>query len=148
MENSNNNAPANNNNVNENNSAKEFEDWLNAPSTSHNWINLKNPGDSIVLLFNPIKKRVVPKLFKRMEKNESGELVEVKKDVQRAEYIVTKADDPTNTEYTYEASKRHAKQLEDYFKDGLLELKITRRGTGTETYYDVRHAVKSTQKKL
>lgn len=147
MEISNNNAEANNN-INENNSAKEFEDWLNAPSASHNWINLKNPGDSIVLLFNPTKKRVVTKPFKRTEKNQNGELVEVKKDVQRAEYIVTKADDPTNTEYSYEASKRHAKQLEDYFKDGLLELKITRRGTGTETYYVVRHVVKSAQQKL
>jgi hypothetical protein len=106
MENSNNNAP------NTNDPNKEFEDWLNAPSKSHNWINLKNPGDSIVLVFNPVKKRVVTKPFKRMEKNENGELVEVIKDVQRAEYTVTKADDPTNTEYTYEASKRHAKQLE------------------------------------
>jgi hypothetical protein len=144
MENGNNNAQQ----PNGNDPAKEFEDWLNAPSKSYNWINLKDPGDSIVLMFNPTKKRVVTKQFARNVKKEDGTVVQEVKDVLRAEYTVTKADDPTNTEYTYEASKRHAKQLEDYFNDGLVELKITRRGKGTETYYDVRHVVKNTQKRL
>jgi hypothetical protein len=143
---SNNNAPAESNNIDDKDPEKEFEDWLNAPSKSYNWISLKNPGDSIVLVFDPTKKRVVTKPFKRKVKHDDGTIVEEVKDVQRAEYTVTKPEDPTNTEYTYEASKRHAKQLEDYFKDGIFELKITRRGTGTETYYDVRHVMK--QQKL
>ena len=101
---------------------------------------------SAVLVFNPLNKRIVTKPFKRKVKREDGQIVEEVKDVTRAEYIVTKSDDKTNAEYTYEASKRHAKQLEGFFRDGFVELKITRHGSDTDTYYDVIPVIKKQQR--